>query len=123
MPTLVSIIYSTSGHFQQTSAIPRRAHELHYVQCSGIKCIILVSAYRSFSCLATLHTEELQLLFQSQSSRENHLQYKINKIIQLFPYFILFYTILISSDDILEFLVPSSSFCPLKTTVFFFLML
>ena len=37
MPTHVSIIYSTSGHFQQTSAILRRAHELHYVQCSGIK--------------------------------------------------------------------------------------
>ena len=36
MPTCVSIIYPTSGHFQQTSAIPRRAHELHYVQCSSI---------------------------------------------------------------------------------------
>ena len=37
MPTHESIIYPASGHFQQTSAIPRRAHELHYVQCSGIK--------------------------------------------------------------------------------------
>ena len=37
MPTHLLIFYSTLGHFHQTSAIPRRAHELHYVQCSGIK--------------------------------------------------------------------------------------
>ena len=41
MPTHVLIIYPTSGHFHQTSAIPRRAHELHYVQCSGIKDVPL----------------------------------------------------------------------------------
>lgn len=40
MPTHVLIIYSTLGHFHQTSAIPRRAHELHYVQCSGINIVL-----------------------------------------------------------------------------------
>ena len=44
MPTHVSIIYPTWGHFQQTSAIPRRAHELHYVQCSGINMYFTITA-------------------------------------------------------------------------------
>ena len=57
------------------------------IKKKNIILLVLVSAYRSFSCLAILHTEELQLLFQSQSSHENHLRYKINKMIQFISIF------------------------------------
>ena len=59
MPTRVLIMYSTSGHFHQTSVIPRRAHELHYVQCSGIK----PTSSQSMMLFMSIHLIYLRRIF------------------------------------------------------------